>query len=182
VMTDPALASGTDRCHAVVEVLDEELEIVINIQGDEPLLPGELLDDLVTALRLGDADVATPISRIDHIDDVFDENIVKVVVAPSGLAVYFSRSPVPFLRGVERGQWLEHQRYWKHLGIYAYTPDALRRHVTLPVSALERAESLEQLRTLEDGVRFRCVATEATMISVDVESDAERVRKLISEQ
>ena len=180
VMTSSDLPSGTDRCHAAVKQAGLAADIVVNIQGDEPLLPAELIDDLVIALRIGDADVATPISRLQNVSDLFDPNVVKVVLSASGHALYFSRSTVPYVRTVPTGEWLDHQRFWKHIGIYAFTMEALDRHVQLDVGDLERAESLEQLRLLEYGAAFRCVVTEATLVSVDTEADADRVRSYLS--
>ncbi len=180
VMTDPALPSGTDRCHSAVALLSKAPEMVINIQGDEPLLHASVLTDLVRALHAGTADVATPVTRIDEPRDLMDPNIVKVVMTSSHRAVYFSRSAVPHVRGVDAAQWLEHSTYWKHIGIYAYRTHALQRHVALPPTELERLESLEQLRLLADGAHFACVETDAQFISVDTPEDAERVRRFLT--
>jgi 3-deoxy-manno-octulosonate cytidylyltransferase (CMP-KDO synthetase) len=180
VMTDPSLPSGTDRCYAAITSLSTAPEIVINIQGDEPLLQGAVLSDLVHALSVGTADVATPVSRIHEPHDLVDPNIVKVVATPSRRAIYFSRSPVPHVRSVDAARWLEHTTYWKHIGIYAYRTEALARHVALPTTELERLESLEQLRLLADGVHFECVPTDAPFISVDTPEDAERVRRFLA--
>jgi len=179
VMTSPDLPSGTDRCYAAITQSGQQADIVINVQGDEPLLPSDLLDDLVRAVRLGDADVATPIARITDTADLLNENVVKVVVASSGLATYFSRAAVPHARGRGVDSWLEHHRYWKHVGLYAYTMDALEQHVALPVSDLELTEALEQLRLLERGLRYRCVVTEANLHGVDTQDDVERVRTML---
>lgn len=180
VMTDPALPSGTDRCHAALASLADEPEIVINIQGDEPLLRPTVLTDLVQALRNSPADVATPVSRIEQPHDLIDPNIVKVVLTASRRALYFSRSAVPHVRSVDSPRWLEHATFWKHIGIYAYKTRALARHVILQPTDLERLESLEQLRLLADGAHFECVPTDAPFISVDTPDDAERVRRFLS--
>lgn len=180
VMTDAELPSGTDRCHAALASLLTAPEIVINIQGDEPLLQASVLTDLVRALREGRADVATPVSRIDQPHDLVDPNVVKVVMTSSRRALYFSRSPVPHVRGVDAARWLVHSTFWKHIGIYAYRTHALQRHVALQPTELERLESLEQLRLLADGAHFTCVATDAPFISVDTPDDADRVRRFLS--
>ena len=176
VLTSPELPSGTDRCAAVVEMLEVKPEVIVNIQGDEPLLTGQVITDLVDAVRSTDADVATPVSVLSDPDELLDPSIVKVVIGRTGRAMYFSRSPVPHQRGVEVGDWLERGRSWKHIGIYAYTMKALTRHVGLPVSVIETSEALEQLRLLEDGAVFQCVETSAPFISVDTAEDADRVR------
>ncbi|MBU3700127.1 MAG: 3-deoxy-manno-octulosonate cytidylyltransferase [Candidatus Kapabacteria bacterium] len=179
VITDPALPSGTDRCHAVAMTLPIEPKIVINIQGDEPLLQPDVLADLVEALDKGTADVATPVSRITDWMDLPDPNIVKVALTAEGRAVYFSRSPIPHQRGASIETWLDHGAYWKHIGIYAYRLDALKRHVGLLPTRLEQSEMLEQLRLLSDGATFDCVETSAHYISVDTPEDADRVRQYL---
>lgn len=181
VLTDPDLPSGTDRCYAVVERLEVEPEIVINIQGDEPLLQPIVLTQLIDALASSAADVATPVTRISELSDIADANVVKVAMGANNRAVYFSRSPIPHLRSVAIEHWLDHQAYWKHIGVYAYRVGALRQHIALPVSPLERSESLEQLRLLEHGTRFVAVETDVHFISVDTPEDAERVRAHIAQ-
>jgi len=181
MLTDSELPSGTDRCYAVAQMLDIKPDVVINIQGDEPLLQPNVLTQLVDALVVSSADVSTPVTRITNHDDLLDPNVVKVATTASGMAVYFSRSPIPYLRGAEIRQWLDYQTYWKHIGVYAYRMAALERHVALPVCALERSESLEQLRLLEAGGRFVCVETDVEFISVDTPEDAERVRAFLAQ-
>ncbi|MBU3678998.1 MAG: 3-deoxy-manno-octulosonate cytidylyltransferase [Candidatus Kapabacteria bacterium] len=179
MMTDPDLPSGTDRCYAVVRMLESAPDIVINIQGDEPLLQPQVLSDLAAVLQSGSADVATPVSRIDTSADLIDPNTVKVAVSPAMRAVYFSRSPIPHVRGASVDQWLERATFWKHIGIYAYRASALERHVMLAPTEIERLESLEQLRLLSDGARFDCVETTARFISVDAPQDADAVRRYL---
>ena len=180
-LTDPDLPSGTDRCYAVVQQLESTPDIVINIQGDEPLLQSSVLTQLVDALADTNADVSTPVTRIMQAADLADPNIVKVAMGSDCKAVYFSRSPIPHLRGVEMSDWLSKQPYWKHIGVYAYRMAALMRHVGLPVSSLERSESLEQLRLLEAGTHFVAVETAVEFISVDTPEDAERVRAYLTQ-
>ncbi len=181
MLTDSELPSGTDRCYAVARMLDVKPDVVINIQGDEPLLQPKVLTQLVDALHGSGADVSTPVTRITNHEDLKDPNVVKVATTVTGMAVYFSRSPIPYLRSADISQWLDHQTYWKHIGVYAYRMTALERHVALPVCALERSESLEQLRLLEAGGRFVCVETDVEFISVDTPEDAERVRAYLSQ-
>lgn len=182
VMTDPELPSGTDRCHAAVLSLRSRPDIVINIQGDEPLLQPQVLTDLIRGLEATTADVTTPVSRIVSAHDLTDPNIVKVAASAEGRALYFSRSPIPHMRGASIDSWLERGPYWKHIGIYAYRTAALERHVSLPPTTLEQWESLEQLRLLSDGARFQCVETSAPFISVDTPEDADRVRVFLRQR
>lgn len=180
VMTNPELPSGTDRCAAAARSIGWDHQgYVLNIQGDEPLLPTALVDDLVDAIVMGGADVATPICRLTNPADLSEPSIVTVALDSRGYAMYFSRSPIPHYRGVEMAHWPEHHQYWKHIGLYAYTADALQRHVALQQHPLEVAESLEQLRLLADGARVRCIVTEAALVAVDTPADAERVRQLL---
>lgn len=181
VMTDPELPSGTDRCAAAARSIGwESAGYVLNIQGDEPLLPTSLVDDLVDAVVIGGADVVTPICRLTNPADLTEPSIVTVALNSRGEAMYFSRSPIPHYRGVEMALWPEHHQYWKHIGLYGYTADALQRHVALQQHPLELAESLEQLRLLADGARIRCIVTEAELVAVDTPADAERVYTLLA--
>jgi 3-deoxy-manno-octulosonate cytidylyltransferase (CMP-KDO synthetase) len=180
-MTSPELPSGSDRCDAAIRTMHLRPEIVVNIQGDEPLLQPSLITTLVDALRTSRADVSTPVTRILFADELDDPSVVKVARAADGHAVYFSRTAIPFQRDVDKGQWLTSRPYWKHIGLYAFRLSALQRHVALPASSLERAEALEQLRLLEDGARFLCVETDHVLLSVDTPEDADRVRRYLSD-
>ncbi len=175
-LTSPDLQSGTDRCDALVRQLKLDAEIVVNIQGDEPLVQPATISGLVQGMKASGADVGTLVTPLTDPAGLHDPATVKVVMNAEGRALYFSRSPIPYLRDREPSSWLQHQTYWKHIGIYAFTQRALKRHVQLPTSPLERAESLEQLRLLEDGAVFHCVVTDATFMSVDTAEDADRVR------
>lgn len=182
VLTSPDEPSGTDRCYAVIKVLNISPDIILNIQGDEPLLMPNVLTHCVEALKYAKADVATPVSLINDYADLTNPNVVKVVRASNGNALYFSRSPVPYRRGVELGRWLNDVAYWKHIGIYAYTAEALLQHVMLPPSPLEQLEQLEQLRLLEHGARIACVETDMHGVSVDTPEDADRVRAILRQR
>jgi len=174
-LTSTDIGSGTDRCDAVLRQLRLKPDIIVNIQGDEPLLPPGLITHLVQTLKNSDADVATPVTRILFPAELDDPDIVKAVRSDDGRIIYFSRSAVPFVRDVPKIKWPSTHAFWKHIGIYAYTFDALRKHVMLPRSPLERVESLEQMRLLESGARFAGVETEAVFMSVDTPDDARRV-------
>jgi len=182
-LTSEDLVSGTDRCDALIRQLHLRPDVVVNIQGDEPLLSPNVITHIVQALRTSGADVATAMSRILFAEELASASVVKVVVDSSNNALYFSRSPIPHLRNeVDAATWHTAHTFWKHIGIYAFTLPALHRHVSLPPSPLERAELLEQLRLLENGARFTCVETEQLFLAVDTAQDAERVRDVLRAQ
>ncbi|MDR1145352.1 MAG: 3-deoxy-manno-octulosonate cytidylyltransferase [Verrucomicrobiales bacterium] len=169
VMTNPALPSGTDR--AAVAMASLSADWIVNVQGDEPLLRGEVLDDFVARLspRFGMATLARRLPADGAA--VRDPNVVKVVCGLDGRALYFSRAAIPFRRDADGAA----PEYWQHIGIYAYQPATLRRLVTLPASPLERVEKLEQLRALQNGVEIQVLATEFASIGVDTAEDLRRV-------
>lgn len=175
VLTPPECPSGTDRVLAALHVLELEPDIVVNIQGDEPLLPPTVLSTLLDATLQRDADVWTPVIRLTDEAELSNPNVVKVVTTADSRALYFTRAGAPYVRDGDSK--LIPGLHWKHVGIYAFTLDALREHVALPPSPLEQAEFLEQLRLLEHGALFRCVEVEADLIAVDTPHDAERVRQ-----
>jgi 3-deoxy-manno-octulosonate cytidylyltransferase (CMP-KDO synthetase) len=168
IMTSAALASGTDRVHAVAATVDAD--IYVNIQGDEPLLRPEHIDALLWPFSRTDAEVTT-LSTICSLEQLDDPNAVKVVAANNGKALYFSRATIPYQRGTPLSP-------RKHIGLYAYRKAALRRFAELPPSPLESVERLEQLRWLEEGISIHVVPTPFDTIGVDTEEDllaAERV-------
>ncbi|MXW49835.1 MAG: 3-deoxy-manno-octulosonate cytidylyltransferase [Gammaproteobacteria bacterium] len=181
VMTDPNHGSGTDRVWEVARQRAgwEEDAIVINVQGDEPLIEPEIIAQLAAAVsQAGDAGVATLCEPIASHDDLLDPNLVKVVRDTANFALYFSRSPIPHARdgypAATAGLWR------RHIGIYGYRVRALRRFVSLPPSALEGAERLEQLRALEHGMPILVLdACRPSPGGVDTPADLERVRQLV---
>lgn len=176
IITSPDLPTGTDRVSAAYQALNISADVILNIQGDEPLLQSKLIDELVLAIENSSADVATPIKKITSNEELFNPTIVKVALRNDFTALYFSRSTIPHYRGIDPKMWLHHYQYWKHIGLYAYREHVLQRFVELPQSPLEIAESLEQLRLFTDGAVFQCVETECELIAVDTPEDAERVR------
>jgi len=171
-MTRPDHASGTDRVAEVAST--ENASIVVNIQGDEPLIDPNAIDLAILPL-LHDDDVvmSTLKKRIENHRDLLDPNVVKVVTDHSGNAIYFSRAPIPFHRdSAERVAW------FKHIGLYVYRRDFLLNYSALPVGPLEVAEQLEQLRALENGYRIRVLETEYESIGVDTREDLERVSRM----
>lgn len=177
LMTSPECRSGTHRIATIAERL--EGEFILNVQGDEPLLDPALLDALVQRWEQSSARIITPVYRIPGTAELLDPNIVKVVRAAGGAALYFSRSPVPFVRDVPADQWLQHHTFWGHVGVYGYAREVLQRYDELPASPLEEAERLEQLRFLEAGYEIQTVTTEYRPIAVDTQEDLFRVRDRI---
>ncbi len=173
VMTSTEHSSGSDRVAEAVK--DMDVDIVVNLQGDEPLIDGQLLDRLITELEDSDADIATPVTHFTSIDELMSENTAKVVVNSEGYALYFSRAVIPHRRGGEPRL----EDYLKHIGIYAYRKDSLMRFVDLPQSELELVEKLEQLRALENGMKIKVVVTDYQSVAVDVPGDIEKVEKIV---
>jgi 3-deoxy-manno-octulosonate cytidylyltransferase (CMP-KDO synthetase) len=182
-MTDPRLPSGTDRVAAVAAERGwSDDTLVVNVQGDEPFLPPRLIEQAADLLeRDPAAGIATLATAIGSLEEFLDPNVVKVVSAEDGAALYFSRAPIPWTRdGAPAG--LTSQREfggaWRHVGLYAYRVGVLRKLTSLPASALEQREKLEQLRALESGVRIVVGAClEPPAPGVDTAADLERARR-----
>ena len=177
LMTSEDCPSGTARIASALDFLDAD--IIVNVQADEPLIPSAVVDGLVTAIEEGDADVATPVFRIVDSEDIDNPNVVKVVRASNGDALYFSRSPVPYVRDWETGSWLSQVPFWGHVGVYAYRRNILLEYTSLPEGQLERAEKLEQLRLLEAGKQILAVEIDYRPYSVDVPADLDVVKGLL---
>jgi 3-deoxy-manno-octulosonate cytidylyltransferase (CMP-KDO synthetase) len=175
--TSPDYQSGTER---VASVLHEvQADLVLNVQGDEPLLDPAMLDALVARWTSAPCDLITPVYRITSTDDLCSPNVVKVARAWDGRALYFSRNPIPYVRDWPLEEWLRHQSFWGHIGVYGYRRDVLARYASLPASPLQQAESLEQLRFLEAGYTFRTMETTYRSVAVDTQEDLEKVRRMI---
>lgn len=175
VMTSRDHASGTDRIAEVVNPLD--VRVVVNIQGDEPLIHPTVIDGVARALlEDSGAGMATVKKRIDEPALINDPNIVKVVTDRQGRALYFSRAPIPFHAAHSKEK---KPVYYKHIGLYAYTKDFLFQFKTLASSTLEKTECLEQLRVLEEGFRIKVIETTYDTVGVDTAQDLERVKPLI---
>ncbi len=176
VLTRRDHPTGTDRVAEVAAHI--AAEIYLNVQGDEPLVDPETIDELISALGEDHSvQIAGACVAIAQPNDIMDPNITKVVRDFDGNALYFSRAPVPWVR--DRGESVV-ARHWKHIGLYAFRREALLDFPTLPPGELERLEQLEQLRWLENGYRIRIVETEYDAISVDVPEDIGRVEKLLA--
>lgn len=187
VMTSPDHLTGTDRLAEVARKEQfKEDDIIVNLQGDEPFVPGSLVRELAEALaNAREAGIATLATPIQSPEDVFDPNVVKVVLQADGLALYFSRAPIPWARGLfEKGRVAERLpesiTYLRHLGLYAYRVGTLLKVADAPAASLESAESLEQLRALTMGVRIHVSITpEAPGHGIDTEADLARAEALL---
>jgi 3-deoxy-manno-octulosonate cytidylyltransferase (CMP-KDO synthetase) len=170
VMTSENHPSGTDRCFEALQTRGGNFDYVINIQGDEPFIQPEQIDILAACLD-GKTELATLVKRFADQEALFSPNTAKVVLNRTGEAMYFSRHPIPFLRGIDPARWLESHAYFQHIGLYAYRTDVLALITQLPPSSLEKAESLEQLRWLENGFRIRVAFTEFESMGIDTPED-----------
>lgn len=177
VLTAKEHASGSDRVAEAVKSL--EVDVIINIQGDEPLIDPRAIDALAKAMKDDSAcSMATLIKTIDDEKEINDPNVVKVVIDHQKNALYFSRAPIPYPRDQKASG---SNRCYKHLGIYAYQKEFLLKFINLPKSFLEKTEQLEQLRVLEAGYKIKTVLTDMETISVDTEADLVRVREFLKE-
>lgn len=169
-MTSAHHASGTDRCFEVLSKETTSFDYVINLQGDEPFIAPEQID-LLASLLDGKTELATLIKRIDSIEQLLNPNLVKVVCNKNQEALYFSRSVIPYIRNQEQSEWVTHHVFFKHIGMYAYRHDILGEITRLEISSLEKAESLEQLRWLENGYKINVKETDIETIGIDTPED-----------
>lgn len=171
VMTSSALTSGTDRVHEAIS--GQEGDLIVNLQGDEPFIESSMIDALFHLLEAERIEMATLCTSIT-VEDAANPNLVKVVLDKRGFALYFSRSPIPFLRGEKR------MPLYGHVGIYGFSRAFLTRFVAMERGALEEAESLEQLRALEHGTRIRVIPVEYHGFGIDTEEDLQRAEKAVA--
>lgn len=174
-LTSPHHPSGTDRCAEVISTMQIECDAVINIQGDEPFIDPLQIDLLCACFKDTRTDLATLIKKIVSPEVLFNPNSPKVIVDCEEFAIYFSRFPVPYIRGLEEKYWLHEHAFYQHIGIYGYRPNILKRITALPPSSLEKAEKLEQLRWIENGYRIKTAITPYDTIAIDTPEDLERV-------
>jgi 3-deoxy-manno-octulosonate cytidylyltransferase (CMP-KDO synthetase) len=181
VMTSPEIRSGSDRVAAVAEQIDGD--IFVNIQGDEPLIAPEMIDEAVAVVRdHADVSMGTLIRPLEEPADVTNPSVVKVAVAANGDALYFSRSAIPHIRDEsDPNRWMSSGLLYKHIGIYVFRRDFLKVFTTLPEGRLERLEKLEQLRVLEAGHRIRTAVTKQDSIPIDTPDDVKRVVALLKQ-
>lgn len=178
MMTSDKHLSGTDRCGEIA-LNYPEFDILVNIQGDEPLIDPLQIDLLCTCFNKADTSIATLVKKVVSEDELFNENTPKVIISKQLEAVYFSRSTIPFLRGIKHENWLSSHTFYKHIGIYAFRNRTLSEIIQLPVSKLERAESLEQLRWIENGYKIQVAITELESQAIDTPEDLQKILTII---
>ncbi len=179
VMTRTDHKSGTDRIEEAVEKLATDADVIINIQGDEPFVQASQLQALMQLFDDPETQIGTLGKPFENMEAVDNPNSPKIVCDRRGFALYFSRSVIPHVRGKERAEWIEHFPYLKHLGLYAYRREVLREVTQLPQTPLELAESLEQLRWLENGYRIRVGLTDVETVGIDTPADLERAEEFL---
>ncbi len=179
LLTSPECKSGTERIASVLDKFSGDW--ILNVQGDEPFIDPCLLDEMVEFANQTDADIITPIFKIQNETELFNPNVVKVVLGQNQRALYFSRSSIPFVRGVANEQWLKKTTFWGHIGVYGYRHSTLENFYKWPESSLETTESLEQLRWLAAGCKLSTYVTTYQGMAVDTPEDLEKVRKRMLE-
>lgn len=173
-MTSDNHQSGTDRC-AEVAAQHPEYTVIINIQGDEPFIDPEQIALVASCFSEPGTQLATLIKKINTTEELYNFSSPKVVINTRSEAIYFSRAAIPHVRGEEPQRWLYHNTYYKHIGIYGYNSDVLQQVTKLPLSSLEKAESLEQLRWIENGYRIKVAETELETYAIDTPQDLEKL-------
>lgn len=183
VMTTTEHRSGTDRCNeALAKITDQTgstFDVVVNIQGDEPFILPSQVFSLLSCFEDSEVQIATLARKFERNEEIFDPNRVKVVCSNSGRALYFSRSAIPYCRGIAENQWIGTTPFYKHVGIYAYRPDVLKEITSLKQGELEKAESLEQLRWLENDYNIAVRLTDHESIGIDTPGDLEKARETL---
>lgn len=181
IMTSDQHRSGTDRCFEAFTKLDEWFDVVINVQGDEPFIQPEQIETLINCFDDDETQIATLVKKIgmNDIDVLFNPNSPKVVTDNKNHALYFSRSPIPYKRGLDESKWLTEHEYYKHIGIYAYRSEVLAEIVKMQPSKLEIAESLEQLRWIENGLRVKVGYSDVESQGIDTPEDLEKIAALL---
>lgn len=184
-MTSTEHRSGTDRCWEAYCKQGKTYDAVVNVQGDEPFIRPAQLEALKRCFDDPETQIATlvkPFAEKDGLEALENPNSPKVVLDSRSRALYFSRSVIPYLRGVDRTEWLRRHTYYKHIGIYAFRTEVLREVTALPQSPLELAESLEQLRWLENGYRIGVGVTNFDTVGIDTPEDLERAERFLKEK
>jgi len=178
IMTDAGHNSGSERCEEVSQLLKlKDEDILINIQGDEPFIEGIHISLVAESFKDRSVTISTLAKRIEREEELWDPNVVKVLVNVLGYAIYFSRQTIPYQRNCELKEWFRQGSYYKHIGLYGYKVGILKKLVRLRMSNLEKMEGLEQLRWLENGYMIKVVETDKETLSVDTPEDLERINK-----
>jgi len=183
IMTSPDHMSGTDRCSEAVTTINNEtvkkIDIVVNIQGDEPFIRPEQITLLMECFNDETVELATLVREVGPGEDIFNPNQPKVILNSEGDAIYFSRAAIPYVRDAEKSEWSKNHVFYKHPGLYAYKTETLKKITLLSRSSLEIAESLEQNRWIENGYRIRTAVTTWESIGIDTPDDLEKAKKLL---
>ena len=185
VMTSPNHKSGTDRIEEAVQKIGGDYDVVVNIQGDEPFIQQSQIETVCRCFEDADTQIATlgkPFTAEQPLSALENPNSPKLVVDNRGYALYFSRSIIPFLRGIDREQWMGKFPFMKHIGLYAYRTEVLHEITQLPQSSLELAESLEQLRWLQNGYRIKVGTTDIETVGIDTPEDLERAEEWLKKK
>lgn len=182
IMTRSDHKSGTDRIEEAAELLNTNADVIVNVQGDEPFIHPSQIETVCRCFDDPATQIATIGKPFDTIENVMNPNSPKIVLDNNSYAMYFSRSPIPFVRGVEREEWLNSFHFLKHLGLYAYRREVLKAVTKLPQSSLEKAESLEQLRWLQNGFRIKVGITDIETVGIDTPEDLERAERFLTEK
>ena len=183
ILTSEKHNSGTDRCNEASQKIDGDFDVIINIQGDEPLIQPTQIELLKSCFNEPDTQIATLVKPFDKDGDfektIFNPNTPKVVLNNCSEAIYFSRSIIPYIRGKEYSEWLNMHTFYKHIGLYAYRANILKEITSLPQSSLEIAESLEQLRWIQNGYRIKVAITNQETIGIDTPEDMEKALEFL---
>jgi 3-deoxy-manno-octulosonate cytidylyltransferase (CMP-KDO synthetase) len=183
IMTSEDCKNGTERCFDACYKLNIDCDVVVNVQGDEPFIQRKQIESLMACFADERTDIATlvkPFEQVDGWERLSNPNSPKVVLNADNFAMYFSRSVVPYLRGVEQSEWLDNHVFYKHLGVYAYRLNVLKEITSLQQTPLEKVESLEQLRWLEHGYKIKVGVTNIETIGIDTPEDLERAKEFAS--
>jgi 3-deoxy-manno-octulosonate cytidylyltransferase (CMP-KDO synthetase) len=186
VMTSTEHNTGTNRCVEAYNILEKELNIdfdaVLNIQGDEPLLEPEILTSLMNCFNDPSTEMATLIRSVHDKKELLSTSDIWVVIDKNDYALYFSREVIPHVRGAQKDDWIEYHDYYKHIGMYGFTPKAIKQFASMNQTSLEKAESLEQLRWLENGGKIKVAHTTHHALSVDTQEDLDEVIEIIQKR
>ena len=174
-MTSSSHESGTERCAEVIENLNDHFDVVINIQGDEPFINPEQINQLSSCFKDEKTDIATLVKKIDSEEDLFNPNRPKVEIDATNFAIMFSRNAIPELSTIKKENWLSEHNFYKHIGIYGYRTSVLTEISKLPPSVLEQKERLEQLRWIENGYAIKVAETTHEAIAIDTPEDLEKI-------
>jgi len=186
IMTSTEHTTGTNRCLEAYNIVQKELKIdfdaVINIQGDEPLLEPEILISLANCFNDSSTEMATLIRPVHDKKELLSTSDIWVVIDKNDYALYFSREIIPYVRGAHKDDWIEHHAFYKHIGMYGFTPKAIKQFASMNQTSLEKAESLEQLRWLENGGKIKVAHTNHHALSVDTQEDLDEVIEIIQKR